>query len=137
MHTRYPSAENSPSKPGPIPCSISWSDQALEGIIAISPCVADPHVVALELHLAGKRLGSVTLIEEGALDLALRLVGTIMDRRREGEVTRTLPAGASPPYCAPSSEGSLAVAEPSNNIDLGLRSGVQPNWCSHSSIRSK
>jgi hypothetical protein len=76
------SAGNSPGKPGPIPFSMSWPDQALEGTIAIGSCVGKPQVIALELNLAGKRLGSAALTEEGALDLALRLVGTIMNRRR-------------------------------------------------------
>jgi hypothetical protein len=82
MDMQDPSAGNSPGKPGPIPFSMNWPDQALEGTIAIRPCVGNQHVIALELHLAGKRLGSAALTEEGALDLALRLVGTIMNRRR-------------------------------------------------------
>jgi hypothetical protein len=133
MDLKHPSAGNSPGKPGAIPFSMSWADQVLEGAIAISPCAGNPHVLELEFQLAGRRLGSATLTEESALDLALRLVATIMDRRRAREVT----VGASAPYCAPSSEGSPAVAEPFNSIDQGLRSGVHPNLCSHSSIRSK
>ena len=82
MNMQDPRAGNSPGKPGPIPFSMSWPDQALEGTIAIGPSVGNQHVIALELHLAGKRLGSAALTEEGALDLALRLVGTIMNRRR-------------------------------------------------------
>ena len=82
MDMQDPSAGNSPGKPGPIPFSISWRDQALEATIAMSPDLGNPDVVTLEVHLAGKRLGSAALTEEGALDLALRLVGTIMNRRR-------------------------------------------------------
>jgi hypothetical protein len=89
MDIQDPSAGNSPGKPGPIPFSMSWPDPALEGTIAISPYIGNAHVVALELHLAGKRLGSAALTEEGALDLALRLVGTIMNRRRAARGERS------------------------------------------------
>ena len=82
MDIQDPSAGNSADKPGPIPFSISWPDQALEGTIAMSPYVGDPHVVAIEVHLTGKPLGIAALTEDDALDLALRLVGTIMNRRR-------------------------------------------------------
>lgn len=132
-----PSVGNLPGGPGPIPFSASWPDQVLEGTLAINPCVGNAHLVTLDLYLHGRRLGSASLTEESALDLALRLVGTIMDRRRAAEAASTLPLSASVPYCSLSSEGSPAVAESSNKIDQGLRSGLQPNWCSHSSIRSK
>ena len=82
MDMQDPSAGNSADKPGPIPFSISWPDQALEGTIAMSPDLGNPDGVTLEVHLAGKPSGSAALTEDDALDLALRLVGTIMNRRR-------------------------------------------------------
>ena len=82
MDINHPGAGSLAGKPGPIPFSLTLPRQALEGTIAISPYVDDPHVVAIELQLAGIRLGSATLTEESALDLALRLVGTVMSRRR-------------------------------------------------------
>jgi hypothetical protein len=83
MDIKHSMDGNSPGNPGPIPFSMSSPDQVLEGTIAISPYVGNPDGVALEVHLAGKCLGSAALTEEGALDLALRLVGTIMNRRMD------------------------------------------------------
>ena len=83
MDIKHSMDGNSPGNPGPIPFSMSSPDQVLEGTIAIRPYLGNPDVVALEVHLAGKRLGSAALTEEGALDLALRLVGTIMNRRMD------------------------------------------------------
>ena len=48
----------------------------------MSPDLGNPDGVTLEVHLAGKPPGSAALTEDDALDLALRLVGTIMNRRR-------------------------------------------------------
>ena len=81
MDLNHPRAENAAGKPGPITFSLILRRQALEGTIAISPDIGDPHLVAIELQLAGICLGSATLNEESALDLALRLVGAVMHRR--------------------------------------------------------
>jgi hypothetical protein len=81
MDVEHRCSRELPGKPGPIPFSISSSHQAL-GILSIMPAVGDSHVVTVELHLGGTRLGSLALTGENALDLALRLVGTIMNRRR-------------------------------------------------------
>jgi hypothetical protein len=137
MDIEHPKIGNLRGEPAPIPFFIAWPDHVLDGTIAIGPSVGNSPFVELEVHLAGKHLGSAALTEESALDLALRLVGTIMDRRKAAEAARTLPRSASAPYCSPFLEGSPAVAEPSNNTDQGLRSGVQPNRCSQSTIRSK
>jgi hypothetical protein len=94
MDIKHAMGGDSPGNPGPIPFSMSSPDQVLKGTIAISPYLGNPDVVALEVHLAGKRLGSAALTEEGALDLALRLVGTIMNRRMD----RTSENGAAIEY---------------------------------------
>ena len=78
----HTSPGSSAGTPGPITFSLSLPRLALEGTIAIAPGVGDPPVVVIELQLAGIRLGSATLTEQGALDLALRLVGTVMKRRK-------------------------------------------------------
>ena len=95
MDLNHPRAENAAGKPGPITFSLTLPRQALEGTIAISPDIGDPHLVALELQLAGIRLGSATLTEEDALDLALRLVGAVMNRRR----TALRSSGRQPSMC--------------------------------------
>ena len=87
MEINHPRAGSSPGSPGPIPFALILPHHhTLEGTIAISPYVGDPHVVAIELQLAGIRLGSAALTEESALDLALRLIGTVMKRRRAARV---------------------------------------------------
>ena len=91
MDIQYTHAGSSPGKAGPIPFSMSSPHQVLEGTLAITHHVGDPHVVSIELHLGGIRLGSAALTEDGALDLALRLVGTIMNRRRAARVRTTAP----------------------------------------------
>jgi hypothetical protein len=92
MDINHPSARSSPGKPGPIPFSLTLPHhQTLEGTIAISPYVGDPHIVAIELQLAGIRPGSAALTDESALDLALRLVGTVMKRRKAARVRSTAP----------------------------------------------
>jgi hypothetical protein len=92
MDINHPSAGSSPGKLEPIPFSLTLPlYKTMDGTIAISPCVGDPHVVAIELQLAGIRIGSAALTEESALDLALRLVGTVMKRRRAARVRSTAP----------------------------------------------
>jgi hypothetical protein len=82
MDMNHPRAGSSAGKPGPITFSLTLPCQALEGTITIGPDIGDSHLVAFELQLAGIPLGSATLTEESALDLALRLVGAVMSRRR-------------------------------------------------------
>jgi hypothetical protein len=92
MDINHRSAGSSPGNPEPIPFSLTLPlYETMEGTLAISPCVGDPHVVAIELQLAGIRIGSAGLTEESALDLALRLVGTVMKRRRAARVRSTAP----------------------------------------------
>jgi len=92
MDINHPSAGSSPGKLEPIPFSLTLPlYQTMDGTIAISPCVGDPHVVAIELQLAGIRIGSAALTEESALDLALRLVGTVMKGRRAARVRSAAP----------------------------------------------
>jgi hypothetical protein len=85
MAINHPDIGRPPGKPEPIPFSLTLPHQALEGSIAIRPHLTDPHLVAVELQLAGIGLGSAALTEEGALDLALRLVGVVMNQRRRHE----------------------------------------------------
>jgi hypothetical protein len=87
MDMNHPRAENSAGKPGPITFSLTLPRQALEGTIAISPDIGDHHLVAIELQLAGICLGSAALTEESALDLALRLLGAVMNRRRTARLS--------------------------------------------------
>jgi hypothetical protein len=91
MKFEHPSMGQPPGQPGSIPFSMSSPHEVLEGTVAISPGLDNPDVVALEVHLAGKRLGSAALTEEDALDLALRLVGTITNRRKAARVTISMP----------------------------------------------
>ena len=77
-----PDAGSRPSKPDGIPFSLALPHHALNGTIVICPHISNPGTVAIELQLAGTSLASAALTEEGALDLALRLLGTVMDRRR-------------------------------------------------------
>jgi len=81
MAVSHPNA-GLPGKPEPIPFSLILAHQALQGTIVIRRHASDPHNVAVEFQLGGIPLGSAALTEEGALDLALRLVGTVMHRRR-------------------------------------------------------
>jgi hypothetical protein len=97
VDTNHPNAGSSSCKPGPIPFSMSLPHQALEGTIEIGSYVGDQQVVVIELQLAGIRLGSAALTEEGALDLALRLVGTVMNRRR-AKRTRSTASPSSIPH---------------------------------------
>jgi hypothetical protein len=77
-------AASPPRKIEGIPFSLTVPPQALDGTIVISPQVSDPATFVIEFQRAGVCLGSATLTEEGALDLALRIVGTVMQRRRAG-----------------------------------------------------
>ena len=83
MTMNQPHAGSRPTKPDGIPFSLALPDNAVNGTIVICPHVSDPATVAIELQLGGVRLGSAALTEEGALDLALRLLGTVMNRRRQ------------------------------------------------------
>jgi hypothetical protein len=85
MEVKHPSTGEPSGEPAPIPFSLNSPDQVPEGTISVTPHVGNPHMVALEVHLAGERLASAALTEESALDLALRLIGTIMNRRRRHE----------------------------------------------------
>jgi hypothetical protein len=95
MDVKHPSTGEPSGEPGPIPFSMRLPHQVLEGALAISHDVGDPDVVTLDVHLSGKRLASAALTEESALNLALRLIGTIMNRRKPARVTRTIPGGYS------------------------------------------
>jgi hypothetical protein len=85
MDVKHPSVGEPPGEPAPIPFSLNSPDYVLDGTILVIPHVGNPHMVALEVQLAGKRLGNAALTEDGALDLALRLLGTIMNRRRAAQ----------------------------------------------------
>ena len=82
MAINHPNAGRPRGKPEPIRFSLTLPRQALEGSIMVLSELSDAYGVAVELQLAGMRLGSAALTEEGALDLALRLVGTMNWRRQ-------------------------------------------------------
>jgi hypothetical protein len=88
MTTNHNHAASPSSKIEGIPFSLTLPPQALDGTIMISPQVDDPATFVIEFQHAGVRLGSAALTEDGALDLALRLVGAVMQRRRAGVVQR-------------------------------------------------
>jgi hypothetical protein len=75
-------AASPPGKAEGIPFSLTLPPQAWDGTIVISPQVSDPATFVVEFQHAGVRLGIAALTEEGALDLALRIVGTIKQRRK-------------------------------------------------------
>jgi hypothetical protein len=73
------------SPPEPIPFSLTWRRQPVDGTVAIQPQISAPDVVVIDLELAGQSLSRATLTQEGALDLALRLIEAVMKRRRQRE----------------------------------------------------
>jgi hypothetical protein len=98
--------------PAGVPFSLTLPHQDLDGSVAISTHVSGPATIVIEFQLAGVRVGSATLTEEGALDLALRLVGTVMGRRKAGTLPPSSGSGhAWPTGIAPAAEdlGTIAV----------------------------
>ena len=65
-------------KPAPIPCTVLSRDP-LNGLLAVD---SEGARVALDLDVLGKRCIHLILDHDAALDLALRITGTVMRQRR-------------------------------------------------------
>jgi hypothetical protein len=65
-------------KPAPIPCT-ALTGAPLNGLLAVD---SEGARVALDLHVVGGRCVYLILEQDTAIDLALRLTGTVMDQRR-------------------------------------------------------
>ena len=78
MATANDSARRPAGKPGPLPCTILSGDP-LNGLLAVD---SEGARVALDLQIVGGRCVYLILEQDTAIDLALRLTGTVMDQRR-------------------------------------------------------
>jgi hypothetical protein len=65
-------------KPAPIPCTVLSGDP-LNGLLAVD---SEGARVALDLKVVGGRCVYLILEHDTAIDLALRLTGTVMGQRR-------------------------------------------------------
>jgi hypothetical protein len=65
-------------KPAPIPCT-ALSGDTLNAVLAVD---SENARVALDLDVLGKRCIHLILDADAALDLALRITGTVMRQRR-------------------------------------------------------
>jgi hypothetical protein len=65
-------------KPAPIPCTVLSSDP-LNGLLAVH---GEGARVTLDVKVAGGRCVYLILEQDTAIDLSLRLTGTVMDQRR-------------------------------------------------------
>ena len=65
-------------KPAPIPCTV-LSGEPLNGLLAVDSQGAR---VALDLKVVGERCVYLILEQDTAIDLSLRLTGTVMGQRR-------------------------------------------------------
>jgi hypothetical protein len=65
-------------KPAPIPCTVLTGDP-LNGLLAVD---SEGPRVSLDLKVAGGRCVYLILEQDSAIDLALRLTGTVMGQRR-------------------------------------------------------
>jgi hypothetical protein len=78
MATANDSASHPAGKPAPIPCTVLSGDP-LNGLLAVD---SESGRVALALDVLGKRSIHLILEQDAAIDLALRLTGAVMRRRR-------------------------------------------------------
>ena len=78
MATENDSASHPAGKPAPIPCTVLSGDP-LNGLLAVD---SESARVALDVEVLGKRCIHLILEQDAALDLALRLTGTVMRQRR-------------------------------------------------------
>ena len=78
MATANDSASHPAGKPAPIPCTV-LTGEPLNGLLAIDSADAR---VGLDLDVLGKRCIRLILDADAALDLALRITGTVMRQRR-------------------------------------------------------
>jgi hypothetical protein len=79
MATANDTAKRPAGKPAPIPCTV-LSGERLNGSLAVG---GEDARVALDI-LGGARCIHLILDPDTALDLALRLIGTVMRHRRAG-----------------------------------------------------
>jgi hypothetical protein len=78
MATENDSAEHPAGKPASIPCTV-LSGEPLNALLAVD---SERARVALGVDILGKRCIHLILDPDAALDLALRLTGTVMRQRR-------------------------------------------------------
>jgi hypothetical protein len=65
-------------KPAPIPCTVLSGD-TLNGLLAVD---SEGTRITLDLKVVGGRCVYLILEQDTAIDLSLRLTGTVMDQRR-------------------------------------------------------
>jgi hypothetical protein len=65
-------------KPAPMPCTVLTGDP-LNGLLAVD---SEGARIGLDLQIVGGRCVYLILEQDTAIDLALRLTGTVMDQRR-------------------------------------------------------
>jgi hypothetical protein len=80
MATENDSASHPAGKPAPIPCT-ALSGNPLNALLAVE---GEGARVALDLNVLAKRCMHLILDADAALDLALRITGTVMRQRRAG-----------------------------------------------------
>lgn len=78
MATANDSASHPAGKPAPIPCTILSGDP-LNGLLAVD---SEGARIGLDLQIVGGRCVYLILEQDTAIDLSLRLTGTVMDQRR-------------------------------------------------------
>jgi hypothetical protein len=82
MATTNDSARCPAGKPAPIPCTVLSGD-TLNASLAVD---SEGARIALDLDVLGKRCIHLILEPDTALDLALRITGTVMRQRRAATV---------------------------------------------------
>ena len=82
MATENDSARGPADKPPPIPCTVLSGDP-LNGLLAVDSQGAR---VGLDLQVVGGRCVYLILEQDTAIDLALRVTGTVMGQRRAATV---------------------------------------------------
>jgi len=78
MATANDSASHPAGKPAPIPCTVLIGDP-LNALLAVD---SEGARVSLDLQVVGGRCAYLILERDSAIDLALRLTGTVMGQRR-------------------------------------------------------
>jgi hypothetical protein len=78
MATANDSASHPAGKPAPIPCT-ALSGDTLNALLAVD---SEGARVGLDLDVLGERCIHLILDADAALDLALRITGTVMRQRR-------------------------------------------------------
>ena len=71
-------ARHPAGKPAPIPCTVLSGD-TLNGLLAVD---GERARIALDIQVRGERSVHLILDADAALDLALRITGTVMRQRR-------------------------------------------------------